>query len=277
MKTLMIIALAALSVLPSVASEKSKMFAKNIKKIHEGMTPEQIAAKKAELHEAAMMRTGGKLRKPGVGKGKFVVFNGQDRVADDVVFASVKVVANQLKVDAELKRFDGKVSAKNADALLKASGGSSCVFVVEDAESPVTVLTAPESRWSIVNVAALAADNAATNFVNARVRKEAARGLLFASNAYDAQNAGSLMSYVTSLHDLDDFNGATAPLDVLNRVIRAMPKMGMERWEIRTYHDACEEGWAPAPTNKYQKAVWEKVHALPTDPIVIKSDKAKNK
>ena len=28
-----------------------------------------------------------------------------------------------------------------------------------------------------------------------------------------------------------------------------------------TYRQACIEGWAPAPTNDVQKAIWEKVHS----------------
>ena len=41
------------------------------------------------------------------------------------------------------------------------------------------------------------------------------------------------------------------------------------------YRKACEEGWAPAPTNDVQKAIWDKVHAMPTEPIKIKPETKK--
>ena len=86
------------------------------------------------------------------------------------------------------------------------------------------------------------------------------------------------MGPVTEAKDLDLFAGARPPIDVLNRVLRAMPKYGLERWEQYTYREACEQGWAPAPTNEYQKAIWEKVKAEkergPTNPITIKPPKA---
>lgn len=269
-----IIALATLLSVELVAfgaNERGHDFGRNVRKVHEGMTPEQIQAKKAELHEATLMRTGGKLRKPGVGKGKFVVCNGQSRVDAESAMASVKQMSAQLRVEVELQPFDGNVTPKTASEKLKQTGGAAAVFIVDDADLPITLLTAPEAKWSIVNVAALAADGASPAFVSARVRKEAARGLLMACGGYDAQKAGTLMSTVTTLKELDEFDGTSLPIDVLNRVLRSLPSYGIERWVISTYYEACLEGWAPAPTDKYQQAVWDRVHEMPTEPIVIKA------
>ena len=48
---------------------------------------------------------------------------------------------------------------------------------------------------------------------------------------------------------------------------------------VSTYLKACEEGWAPTPTNEYQKAIWEQVKADkergPTNPIKIPMPKKK--
>ena len=41
------------------------------------------------------------------------------------------------------------------------------------------------------------------------------------------------------------------------------------------YRKACEEGWAPQPTNDVQKAIWDKVHAMPTEPLKIKPETKK--
>ena len=49
--------------------------------------------------------------------------------------------------------------------------------------------------------------------------------------------------------------------------------MGFAPYRRTTYKRACKEGWAPAPTNDFQRAVWEKIKAeqgeKPTNPIRI--------
>lgn len=272
-KLLIIITLVITNGIAFASGGTSHNFDRNIKKLHEGMTPEQIEAKKAELHEGMLIRTGGKIRKPGIGKGKFVVVNSQKRVGGEELFQTAKNIANQLRVEIELKEIDVPVTINTASKILAESGAATGVFVIDDSSLPITVLTAPESRWAMVNVSALAADGASIDFVIARTRKEIGRGLLMASNAQDSQNVGTLMSCVTSLKDLDEFAGSNAPVDVLNRVIHAMPKYDMERWVMYTYLDACLEGWAPAPKDKYQQGVWDKVHEIPSEPIKIKHQK----
>ena len=44
-----------------------------------------------------------------------------------------------------------------------------------------------------------------------------------------------------------------------------------------TYEAACQQGWAPAPTNDLQKAIWDKVHAIPANPIKIEFDPKKGR
>ena len=33
-----------------------------------------------------------------------------------------------------------------------------------------------------------------------------------------------------------------------------------------------QQGWAPAPTNEVQQAIWDKVHQIPDKPITIEFD-----
>ena len=44
-----------------------------------------------------------------------------------------------------------------------------------------------------------------------------------------------------------------------------------------SYQKACEEGWAPLPTNDVQKAIWDKVHAVPKNPMKIEFDPKQGK
>ena len=44
---------------------------------------------------------------------------------------------------------------------------------------------------------------------------------------------------------------------------------------MSTYKKACQEGWVSAPTNDIQKAIWDKVHAAPKNPMKIEFDSKK--
>ena len=54
-------------------------------------------------------------------------------------------------------------------------------------------------------------------------------------------------------------------------------RFGVSKERRVPYRVACQQGWAPAPTNDYQKAVWEEVHAVPSDPMKIEFDPKKGR
>ena len=43
----------------------------------------------------------------------------------------------------------------------------------------------------------------------------------------------------------------------------------MTETKASTYRKACQEGWALAPTNDVQKAIWKEVHSIPDKPMTI--------
>ena len=59
------------------------------------------------------------------------------------------------------------------------------------------------------------------------------------------------------------------------RCQRYLLSLGVKPYRLTTYRKACEEGWANPPTNDVQKAIWDKVHAMPTEPIKIKPETKK--
>ena len=64
-----------------------------------------------------------------------------------------------------------------------------------------------------------------------------------------------------------------------NKMIDEAHRRGVQSARFTTYRQACREGWAPAPTNDLQKAIWEEVKADkergPTNPITITPPKQK--
>ena len=112
-----------------------------------------------------------------------------------------------------------------------------------------------------------------------RVRKEMWRGFGYALGAANSGYQPCVMRDVKSLADLDEKPIAILSPEPLMRIDPTLRQLGLAQLRHATYKRACEEGWAPAPTNDWQKAVWEKVKAeqseAPTKGIKIKYDKNK--
>ena len=90
--------------------------------------------------------------------------------------------------------------------------------------------------------------------------------------ASDSMMQPCLMSPVHSLSDLDANTCVMPTMEPFNMMINNVRKLGVAVRRRVSYHKACEEGWAPAPTNDIQRAIWDKVHAIPDKPITIEFD-----
>ena len=79
---------------------------------------------------------------------------------------------------------------------------------------------------------------------------------------------------VTSLSDIEASQEGI-PYDKVISAQKFLKSRGYAPLIRAPYAKACREGWAPAPTNDIQKAIWDKVHAMPTAPIKIKPETKK--
>lgn len=131
--------------------------------------------------------------------------------------------------------------------------GAAAAVVVADGGCPAAVVAAPEEGWAVVDARALAAGEARTR---GRMAKELWRGVAF------ALGVGSARSCVTGTArtpaGLDLLPPTPAP-DTLNRMMDAAAARGAGLLSFASYRTACEEGWAAAPTNDVQKAIWDEV------------------
>ena len=80
---------------------------------------------------------------------------------------------------------------------------------------------------------------------------------------------------VTCAEELDSTDVDATIMDMVQRCGAWLAKIGVTPERQVMYLRACHEGWAPAPTNEYQKVIWDKIHALPTAPIKIKPETKK--
>ena len=220
-----------------------------------------------EMSPAVMQRmmeeAGGRIVVPGSQMGTVVYVNCQKRAKREWLEAS-------LRYFQQVSRF--AISIKEGEFAFPGPSiqGNASLFVVDDDKLPA-LLCAPEDRWVAVNIAKLSSN--AEAFFEARVKKELARGFAILCGATNSQYPGALTGGIRGVEDLDRHVDSRLPMDVLVRFPSYMKNFGVTPAKLSTYRAACKQGWAPAPTNEYQKAIWEKVKADkergPTNPITI--------
>ena len=240
------------------------------------ITPEEREARKAKFHEIQMRKNGGIVIKPGSQQGCVLIANAQKRVPGDVFERVAKLISKELRMGVKAEAVGADVTAQTAANAATALNAQLTLFIVDHAEDATTLLVAPEGRWGIVNVAPLAAGTTG-DVLAGRVHKEVSRAFAMLAGAATSQYQGSIMSPIVRPSDLDGKAELRLPYDVQSRLWAALPSFGISPYVQANYRKACQEGWAPAPTNDFQKAIWNEVHKLPEKPIKIEFDPAKGK
>lgn len=186
----------------------------------------------------------------------------------------IGVYSVQKRISAAAVETSVRLARRRSNLPLSLNAEKSPVRIeIVDSEAFGMLALYPEENRAQVNVRALAADNAPMETVETRLRTELARAALFVLGSgtvpYDC-----LTKPVRSLAELDALAKETPSAEsLLHLGTGRVLGIGMIRYA--SYEAACREGWAPAPTNDIQKAIWDKVHAMPTAPIKIKPETKK--
>lgn len=257
---LTIVSMAALSVMADAQSAAKRT-----------LTPEE---RKANHDRLVMERQGGYVTVRGTPSGSIVVVNGQNRVPacnfDFTAYAVGKWLKGLVTV------VDGEAATvATATDLKKRHKADFAVFVVDDKSLPPSLI-AVEAQWAIVNVGALGVGNANEEIVRIRAKNEFARVFTILCGGFSSQYPAPLMNFIIDIPDLDRCL-ADPPGDMTARIKGYLDKRGIKPEQKVFYRKACREGWAPAPTNEYQKAIWDEVRKLPAKPIQIKFDPKRGK
>ena len=243
-----------------------------VQKVAAGPEGKKIVKKidRAKLQAAIYKRTGGKLKVPGTQQGTLTYVNAQKKAPVGWLEQNAEVFAKNVKVDIRVK--DGVFSFPSPKI-----EGNATLFVIDDDSMP-SILHAPEQKWCMVNVAPLAKGAGEKEaFFAARVQKQLTRGFSLLAGSQDSNYPESLLGCITSPAGLDKHADCRLPVDIMARFAPYLAGYGVRPYVLSTYKKACEEGWAPAPTNDVQKAIWDKVHAMPTAPLKIKPETKKVK
>lgn len=158
-------------------------------------------------------------------------------------------------------------------AAIGTAEGAKVVVEITDNETAPVMTAYPEDYKAVVNLRKLDKNlkgRALEKFYPSRCRKELLRAFCFACGAGGSQYPNNIMaiSDITDLDLCEEF----IPGDTASTCEARLSKVGITPMRFATYAKACRDGWAPAPTNDVQKAIWDKVHAMPTEPLKIKPE-----
>ena len=244
-----------------------------VRKPFKDLTPEEQEA----MFQARITRQGGMLERPGSGEVR--IFDWQDAVPESSVKEMFMLSSScPIKVPFKHERKQGRFSIAGVPKAMSEAGVKAAVFLVDDPSLPMT-LCAMEASWGVVNVAPLKADSPKPQLLFQRLNKLFTRVATVTFGGTHQPVTFSALQSVTTLKELDEMGAfAIAPM-CLTMMSDHLPKLGVTFPYLTTYKRACREGWAPAPTNDVQKAIWEKIKADkergPTNPITISPPNAK--
>ena len=244
----------------------------------EDSAPTNRPAGRITLEQLYEKKLGGRLKKPGTGIGTTAFVNVGAAIENAEIEKVVATIGRALKHEQKvlsLASLDGLPTREAVGRLGIAIG----VFVVSDPKLP-PMLVAPEDRWALVNVAKLKAglkdDLAGQARHRSRCRGELQRAFLYVAGCGSSQHEGNLMG-VSEVAQLDAINPDLTVMDAVMRSQKYLKNVGVTMPMFVSYKKACEQGWAPAPTNDVQKAIWDKVHQMPSEPLKIKPETKKLK
>lgn len=226
-----------------------------------------------------MEKVGGMLVLPRTGK--VVIFNAQTRLPLANIEKRNIFLSKALNANVSVAPCQG-FSFANAEQTMRIAKANVAVFLIDDSSLPMS-LTAIEGPWAIINMDKLANDNPAGDVLQSRYNAELNR-VVDSLLGIGGQGSGlgpksTVPAKVAKAprigSDLDELTNIGFSMDTALAIFKTLSSWGVLPERKSTYKRACQQGWAPAPTNEWQKAVWDKVHALPIEPIKIKPEAKK--
>jgi hypothetical protein len=230
----------------------------------QGLSPSKTIPEARKLDVVSrsnfLASAGGFIKVPA--KGSFVRFiNAQGRVSNDKIIE----VANDMRLTFRLPILveNGNVGMDGIVLVEEAmkQPNTAAVLVIIDAPGKPLLLLAPEARWAIMNVAALSTKKDNEDIISERVRKQLWRSYGYLMGCANSMTDQCVMKPVFKPEDLDELKFSTLGVEAIHKIQQQAKVYGITPERISTYRKACEEGWAPTPTNAIQKAVWEDVKA----------------
>lgn len=212
----------------------------------------------SERQALILKRTGGYIQKPGAETKTLVVLDLQKTVPSGVAEGFSDYLSKNLSINTRREAGEGDyLAAINGK---RAEKGNAAVLALVEKPGQPALLIAPEACWGMVNVAALKTAGCDDATLSRRVEKELWRAFGMVMGAGQSRSAECLLKPVFKPDDLDALKAKTLSVEAFNMdIIPYMSHLQLQLPPPVSYRKACEEGWAPAPTNELQKTVWDEV------------------
>jgi len=217
-----------------------------------GIVEKQMASKVLRVRDTAQLLPADKM----------------DSLTRDIRYSAllpIELVRGERTADCALKAAESLVAEKNV-----AAG----VLVVKDEKLPI-FLSAADRNWTILNVGPLVADSPAADKLQERFTKVYWMAVARTLGAGYSSYPGCVLVPFSNIRELDAIKVLQPCPEPFNKMLDTGHALGMKTLSIASYRTACQQGWAPAPTNDVQKAIWDEVHKLPTTPIKIEPETKK--
>ena len=150
------------------------------------------------------------------------------------------------------------------------------VAIIEGTEDLPALSVYPEERVGLVNADKLKGgdDPSAPEM---RVSKEVWRAIGFVGGLGFSPAENDIMQPFYTFKELDDSRYPFIQPMNMARMQKMWKRFGVKKERRIPYRVAVQEGWAAQPTNDYQKAIWDEVHAAPKNPMKIEFDPKKGR
>ncbi len=217
-------------------------------------TIEQLKAR----DERVLKKTGGFLHLPAEGPLAMVVdMRAKSRQTIDEV-ARLYTLGTKLEMRVAKEPRDGTAPLAAARAKMAAESPLMLIAVIEGDPDLPALSVFPEERIGIVNADRLRAEREEDpSAPEMRVSKEIWRAMGFIGGiGFSAQDNDMMQPYYT-LEELDANNHPYIQPMNMAKMAALWRRFGVKRERRVPYFKAVKEGWAPAPTNEYQRAIWD--------------------
>ena len=235
---------------------------------------EPAESPKPRLNEVYVRKFGGQVEQPGSRQGSIAFIKCQPSVDTSILHKVAEELKKMLKIEVNVT--EGRIrQGLPTQSDVQSAGATAAVFVIADQTIPA-LLSAPEERWALVNVAKMTnripVGIVGQSMLRTRLQSEVWRAFALVCGGQSSQSPVSVFNAPT-MESLDTIDAKAVSYDVIQRTgnyLRNVLKVTPAR--TVTYQRAAQEGWAPAPTNDVQRAIWEKVYAIPSKPMKIEFD-----
>lgn len=140
--------------------------------------------------------------------------------------------------------------------------------LIESDDDP-TIISAIDEGWAKVNMKKLMEGAPDPEKLKLRARKQLWRGLASSLGVGVSAFQPCLMRNIGKMKELDAIATKMPGPATLNSIGEAGEYFGILPVKIASYRKACQEGWAPTPTNDMQRTIWNETHEIPSKPLTI--------